>query len=105
MRADRRGFVVDFTVPMDAAKMARAENYELASYRRQSTPAYGGPDEDRRTETIRAVEPSADARSATLVLDRLRAGFVYELRVKDIAPAAAALHPAEAYFTLRRIPE
>jgi hypothetical protein len=76
--------------------MAHAEKYQLASYRRQSTPAYGGPDEVRRTETIRGVKPSADARSATLVPERLRAGFVYELRVREIAPVAAALHPAEA---------
>ena len=49
--------------------------------------SYGGPDKDRRTESIRSVHVSDDARRVTLRLDSLRAGYVYELRIKNLSPA------------------
>jgi hypothetical protein len=104
VRAVPGGLQVLFTAPVDAELAARPASYFLASYRRTSTPAYGGPDEDRREEKIFAVRLSPDLRSATLTLDELREGFVYELQVKNLAPEGQKFFPAEAHYTLRKKP-
>jgi hypothetical protein len=105
VRATRDGFTIDFTRPVDRAAAERTASYAVESFRRIATPAYGGPDIDRRFEPVRAVELSADARQARLHLGELRPGFVYELRLKPLGPAGESLHPAEAYYTLRVVPD
>jgi hypothetical protein len=105
MRATRTGFTLDFFQPVDRAKAASAASYSLSSYRRESTPAYGGPDLDRRSETIRGVEVTPDGKRVTLTLAELRPGFVYELYVQNLTPGGGTFHPAEAHYTLNRIPE
>jgi hypothetical protein len=105
VRANRRGFTIDFTAPVVAAEAAQARNYAILSYRRISTPAYGGPNIDEHTAKIKAIEVSPDARRVTLVLDTLREGFVYEFQVSNVAPPNELFHPADAYYTLRKIPE
>jgi hypothetical protein len=105
MKATADGFTLDFFQPVDAKKAADLANYSLQSYRRESTPAYGGPDLDRRTEKIAAIEVSKDKKRVTLKLPELRERFVYELRLKNLAPRGAMFHPDEAHFTLRQIPK
>ncbi len=98
------GFRIDFTREVDPAQAVIVANYTLSTFRRVSTPAYGGPDIDQRTEKISRVELSADRRHVTLHLDEMRPGFVYELHVKNISPQAGVLFPAEAYYTLHKVP-
>ena len=105
MKATVDGFTLDFFQPVDAKKSADAGNYSLQSYRRESTPAYGGPDLDRRTEKIAAIEVAPDKKRVTLKLPELRERFVYELRLKNLAPNSAMFHPDEAHFTLRQVPK
>ena len=52
MRATHDGFVLDFFRPIDRELAGRTDSYTLQSYRREATPAYGGPDRDRRTEKV-----------------------------------------------------
>jgi glucose/arabinose dehydrogenase len=105
VKAFAGGFTLDFTQPVDGKLAADAKNYSLASYTRESTPAYGGPDKNRRAEKISRVELSADRRRATLHIDELRTGFVYEFHVKNLAVNGdATFFPAEAYYTLNRVP-
>jgi len=104
VRAVRGGFEVDFTSPIDAARAAGLSNYSITSYRRVATPAYGSPDQDRRTDRIASVQVSPDARRVTLQLAELHEGFVYELRMKNLATGKQTFFPAEAYFTLRKVP-
>src|SRR5262249_45132254 len=104
VRATRDGFVLDFVRPVDWKLAGRAESYAIQSYRRESTPAYGGPDLDRRTEKVAGVSVAADGRRVTLRLAELRAGFVYEFRLKNLTPGGGEFHPAEAYYTLRVVP-
>jgi len=53
---------------------------------------------------IESVVVSAGARQATLALEQLQPGFVYELRLKPLVPAGQTFFPAEAHYTLRQIP-
>jgi len=104
VRALSDGFVIDFTAAVDPVQAADSANYSLASYTRVSTPAYGGPDEDRRQERIVAVSVADDARQVRLQLPELRAGYVYEFHLKDLAPSHREFFPAEAHYTLRVVP-
>jgi hypothetical protein len=104
VRATPGGFEIAFTGPVDRAAASKTDAYSIASYRRESTPAYGGPDLERRSDEVRSVELAPDARRARLKVDKLREGFVYEIRVKGLAPAGERFHPDEAHFTLRTLP-
>jgi hypothetical protein len=104
LRAVRGGFELDFFREVDAAKAGDVANYSLSSYRRESTPAYGGPDLDRRIEKIAAIEVAPDRCRVTLNLTELREGFVYELQLKNLMADGSLFHPAEAHYTLRRKP-
>jgi mono/diheme cytochrome c family protein len=105
LRATSDGFVLDFFRPIDRELAGRTESYTLQSYRREATPAYGGPDRDRRTEKIAGVCVSADGRRVTLRLAEMRPGFVYVLRLKNLAPIGGEFHPAEAHYTLAVVPK
>jgi glucose/arabinose dehydrogenase len=104
VRAEKQGFRVTFTKPIARDKAADIANYRLASYRRESTPAYGGSDQDRRDETLAGVTVAGDGLSVLLKLRELREGFVYEIFVKNLVPGNSLFFPAEAYFTLRKKP-
>ncbi|WP_254507178.1 c-type cytochrome [Anatilimnocola floriformis] len=105
MRAIVGGFELEFFVPVEKELAEQLESYSLSSYRRESTPAYGGNDIDRRTEKIAKVSLSPDRKRVILALDQLRTGHVYELRIKSLAPAEETFFPAEAHYTLRRVPK
>ncbi|MCE9525972.1 MAG: c-type cytochrome [Planctomycetales bacterium] len=105
VKAVKGGFSIDFLREVDAKKGADIANYSISSYRRISTPAYGGPDVDRRIEKINSVELSQDRRRVIVQLPELRTGgFVYEIQLKSLAPGDAEFFPAEAYFTLHGVP-
>jgi hypothetical protein len=89
---------------VDRERAGRAESYLIQSYRRQSTPAYGGKDQDRRTEKLAGITVGKDGRRVTLRLGKLRAAFVYEFRLQNLVPGEGAFHPAEAHDTLRAVP-
>ncbi len=105
VRATPNGFRIEFTRPMDPTRAADLSNYSLASYTRISTPRYGGDDTDRRVESIDAVDVAADASSVLLRVGELRAGFVYELNVKNLNRQQTAFFPSLAHYTLRVQPE
>ncbi len=104
VQATPEGFQIDFFRPIDRRLAGHIENYSVQSYRREPTPAYGSPDRDRRTEKITGVTVSNDARRVTLKLTKMRPGFVYELRLKNLA-GGGVFHPAEAYYTLNVVPK
>jgi mono/diheme cytochrome c family protein len=104
VRATSDGFTIDFFRPVDRAKALDAANYSLASYRRESTPAYGGPNLDRRSEKIQSLELSEDGKRVTLKLADLRAGFLYEFQLNPLTRGKELFHPAEAHYTLNQIP-
>ena len=103
VRATPNGFRIRFTAPVDASLAARPESYAISLYRRISTPAYGGPDVDRQAASVKHVDLSADNREVKLELDKLPAGFVYELRLVNLAPGGGVFHPDEAHYTLQRV--
>lgn len=104
VRATPRGFLLRFTRPVDAKLAANPANYSVSSYTRVATPAYGGPDKDRRQESIKEVSLSEDGREVRLELSTLREGYVYDIRLKRLVPDGEPFFPAEAFYTLNRAP-
>lgn len=104
VRAVADGFVIHFTKPVESERATATGSYSVASYRRESTPAYGGPDIDHRKENVLAATLSADRRSVRLRMGEMRAGHVYEIRVRSLAAEGERFHPAEAFYSLTRIP-
>lgn len=102
VRAIGGGFEIDFIREVNAAKAGDAANYSISSYRRESTPAYGGPDLDRRIEKVAGIAVSPDRRRATLKLAELREGFVYEFQLRNLTGDGGVFNPAEAHYTLRK---
>jgi len=104
VRARNGGFSIRFTAPVDRRLAGKAENYNIESYTRRATPAYGGSDVDRRTERIESVEVASDTNEVTIHLGELREGYVYELRLENLAGADRPFFPSEAHYTLHRVP-
>lgn len=104
VRALPSGFRIDFTRPVNRQLASEISNYSIESYRREPTPAYGGPDLERRKERITRVSVSGDGLAVTLSLPDLRPGYVYEFHLKNLAPDEGTFFPSEAYYTLRKVP-
>ena len=104
VQATATGFRLLFTHPVDGRLANDKDNFTVSSYTRVPTPAYGGPDKNRRKETVRAIRVSDDRREVQLDLRDLREGYVYEIRLKALVPKGKEFFPAEAYYTLNRIP-
>ncbi|MCA9183661.1 MAG: hypothetical protein KDA51_19505, partial [Planctomycetales bacterium] len=105
VRATANGFEIDFTHAIDSDKARDVSHFQLRSYQRISTPAYGGDDQDQRNESIQSVNLSEDRRRVTLELKSLRAGFVYELNVAPLGADGTALFPSQAHYSMRSIPD
>ncbi len=101
----KTGLAVEFTGKVDPQKAAKPMNYSLRSYRRVSTPAYGGNDQDEREENIIAARVLRNEARVELELNELRADCVYELRIGDIASDGTQLFPSEAHYTMKRVPK
>ncbi|MEM7474930.1 MAG: hypothetical protein AAF483_08055, partial [Planctomycetota bacterium] len=104
VRATATGFQVDFTGPVDSKLALDPNQYQIRSYRRISTPAYGGDDQDEQPESIQSLQPTPDGTSIRIELDSLRAGFVYEINIGPIGDEAGKLFPAQAHYTMRSVP-
>jgi hypothetical protein len=104
VKAASDGFTIEFIKPVDPQKAGDPANYSIASYRRESTPAYGGPDLDRRTEELGEIAVSDDNLQVRVKLPNLRKGFVYEFRLKNLAVGRGEFFPAEAHYTLHQTP-
>jgi mono/diheme cytochrome c family protein len=93
------GFQIAFTSAVDPTLARVPSRYEIASYFRQRTPAYGGEDIDRRSELVQEVELNEDRTAAHLKLQRVENGRVYELKLQRMVAEPNKFFPSEAYFT------
>ena len=102
--ATATGFNISFTKAVDTKRAADITNYTIQSATRDSTTSYGGDDRDRRSERVTAVRVSAEGRVAHLSIAEMRAGFVYDIRIRNLTLNDSTFFPAEAYYTLRKVP-
>lgn len=99
------GFKVAFTKPIDAATGADPKTYRISAFTHPYHAGYGGPEIEKTTPEVKSVRISDDGMFATLTLDSLIRGHVYEfdlsaLRARD---KESLLH-RHAYYTVNEIP-
>jgi len=99
------GFKIAFTKPVDSSTATNPQSYSIKTFTHPYHGGYGGPEIDQTTPAVKSVKVSDDGMSATVVLDRLIRGHVYDfdlgkLRDRD---REELLHRS-AYYTVNEIP-
>ena len=100
------GFEIEFTMPVDAAKLKNPMHYSINSFTYMYHHHYGSPIINNRNRKIIGIVPSDDGRKVKLVLDSLIEGHIHEIKVKELASTEKKplLHDF-AYYTMNNIPE
>ncbi len=99
-----RGFALTFTKPMNAATLAKLENYEINRFKYFYHWKYGSPWIDEAKVGVKEIHASADGLAAELVLAELEPGFIYELSVPALRTAEnEPLANPLAYYTANRL--
>ena len=104
LTATKNGFRIQFTKAVNRDLASDKSNYQVSSFTRVSTPAYGGDDKDRRTEQVESLSVAADGMSVELTFGERREGFVYEFHLNSLVNDDSAFFPAEAFYTLNQAP-
>jgi azurin/glucose/arabinose dehydrogenase len=99
------GFEITFTQPVDRASAADPASYAVNSFIYKYHHIYGSPPINQLAHAVRAVEVAKDGRSARIVVDSLRQGYVHEIRMAGVRSAGGAplLHDV-GYYTVNQIP-
>ena len=99
------GFKIAFTKPVDSPTGSDAKSYHITTFTHPYQASYGGPEIDQTTPVVKFAKISGDGMSATLVLDKMIRGHVYDfdlglLRSRD---KEELLH-RKAYYTVNEVP-
>ncbi len=106
MRAKPDGFELTFTEPVHRETAADVESYKLQTYTYIFQSAYGSPEVDFTTPTIKSATVAEDNKSVRLVIEGLQEGHIHELVSAGVKNANdQPLVHKEAYYTLNRIPK
>ena len=100
-----KGFKVAFTKPVDAVTGGDLKSYRLSTFTHPYHGGYGGPEIEQTKPVVKNLKLADDGMSATLNLDKLIRGHVYEfdlgaLRARD---KDELLH-RNAYYTVNEVP-
>lgn len=100
------GFELSFTKPVDPNVAANVKSYQISSFDYLYHKKYGSPIVDLKDSQVRAIHLSEDGFSARLVLNEMRAGYIYQINTDGLLSIEGKriLHP-EAYYSLNQIPE
>lgn len=100
------GFEVEFTLPVEKSAAQNPANYELNSFTYSYHHQYGSPVKNIQPAELKGIIVSEDGKKVRLVLDDLREGYIYEVKLKDIVSESKGnlLHNF-AYYTLNNIPQ
>lgn len=106
MRAQRDGFELVFTQPVDRASAEALAAYEMKSFTYIFQGSYGSPEVDATTPTITSAKLSEDGLRVQLKVDGLQRGHVHHLQSKGVrsAKTKSPLVHADAYYTLNYLP-
>lgn len=106
VKAKADGLEVEFTMPVDKESAQNPDNYELNSFTYSYHHHYGSPVRDIQPAELKGIVVSEDGKKVRLVMDGLRKGYIYEVKLKDIVNENKGnlLHNY-AYYTLNNIPE
>ncbi|MEO6527069.1 MAG: plastocyanin/azurin family copper-binding protein [Gemmatimonadaceae bacterium] len=99
------GFEIFFTAPVDRAAAGDPASYKVNSFIYKYHHIYGSPPINTSAHDVRAVVVSRDGKSARIVVDSLRQGYIHEIRMAGVkSEGGAALLHDFGYYTVNRIP-
>jgi len=105
LAANKDGFTVKFTAPVDAATAADPASYQMKAWTYILQSDYGSPEVDQATPAIKKAEVAADGLSVRLTIEGLVKGHVHHLVAEGVRSAGGeALWHKEAFYTLNEIP-
>ena len=106
MRAQKDGFLLTFTQPVDPATANNIDSYRMKCWTYYHHSNYGCPPVDPHDLKITSAKAADDGKSVRLVVEGLKPGYVKELRVDGLrSKDGLPLLHREAYYTLNQIPE
>ena len=104
MKLTREGFDLTFTKPADRESAANRNNYSVTRYYYRYHSAYGSPKTDITPVEVVSVSVSDDGMRASLVVNDLREGWLYDLRPTSIrSESGEPLAARMAAYTLNRL--
>ncbi len=106
MRATTNGFKLTFTAPVDSKTAGDVASYSMKCWTYNYYSNYGDKPQDAHALKVTTATVADDGKSVTLVVDKLAAYYIHELRLNGVRSrdGLPVLHP-EAYYTLNRIPK
>ena len=106
MRLTKKGFELTFTKPVDRETARQASAYSMTNYYYLYHARYGSPKTEVTPAKVTGVTLSEDGLRATLELEKLEPGRVYELRPSGLRSAGGEpLVTRLAAYTLNRLKE
>lgn len=82
-----------------------SSSYVISTFTHPYHAGYGGPEIEKQKPEVKSVTLADDGLSATITVDELKQGFVYEF---DLAPVRSrdgdTLLHRNAYYTVNEVP-
>jgi hypothetical protein len=105
IKAQKDGFNLTFTEPVDAASAANVASYKSEAWTYIYQSSYGSPEVDKVTPVVESATVSADGKSVRLKLSPLTKGHVHMIEFPGVKSKSGTglLHP-KVYYTLNEIP-
>lgn len=105
IQAHPEGFRLEFTQAGDKATLFNPDSYQVTDFTYKYHHFYGSPVTDRQDRPIQKVTVADDGLSVILHLDRLRKGYIHEVKAAGVRSTSGTplLHD-HGYYTLNEIP-
>ncbi|WP_220392814.1 DUF7133 domain-containing protein [Chitinophaga lutea] len=105
MQITPKGFDLVFTQPVDVASARNPASYSMRQYNYNYHKKYGSHQMNLDSVAIRQVLVSPDHKRVSIVLQQMKAGYVYELKLKNIQTTAGQpLQNNLICYTANRLP-
>lgn len=105
IRSHPQGFALELTQAADKATLFDPASYKATDFTFLYHHFYGSPVTDKQNRKIQKVTVSDDGTEVILHLDRLRKGYVYEIKASGLRSTdGQPLWHDVGYFTLNEIP-
>jgi azurin len=99
------GFLLEFTKPVKPEALKNLSHYSVKGFTYKYHHIYGSPAINMTDCPIIMAVPGSDGKTVKLTVDKLRAGYVHEVKITGIqsVDGSTLLHDV-GYYTINRIP-
>ena len=87
MNLTKDGFDLTFSMPLDAESAQNVANFKFKRFYYEYHQAYGSKQFDVKEIGVKSISLSDDKTKVHVVLDDMKAGYVYEMRLGEIINA------------------